>query len=270
MGFVVTAVQTPDRRGGYYHLLKAVFLRELLIWVRYPLDAVLGIITKTVFFGLLIFGGSVVAPNAVSNSLGGIIIGIFLLSLTSSAYSGITGAVGAEATWGTLERHYLTPFGFGPVMLAKGIGIMCKSFIKSLLVFLLLLAFSGKTLKIPLLTVIIVTFLSITSVLGVGFVTGGLGILYKKIGAVNNLISFIFLGLISAPVFDLWWAKLLPLAQGSALLQRTMKDGVRIWEFDPTSVTILFGVAVFYLVIGYVMFGRITRRARKLGTLGDY
>lgn len=270
MGFVVTAVQTPDRRGGYYHLLKAVFLRELLIWVRYPVDAVLGMITETIFFGSLIFGGSVVAPQAVTNSLEGIIIGVFLLSLTNTAYSGITGAVGAEATWGTLERHYLTPFGFGPVMLAKGLGIMFKSFIKSLVVFLLLLVLSGKTLKIPLLTVIIVTFLAITSVLGVGFVTGGLGILYKKIGAVNNFISFIFLGLISAPIFDLWWAKVLPLAQGSELLQRAMKDGVRIWEFEPTSLAILLGVAVFYLAIGYVVFGLITRRARKLGTLGDY
>lgn len=260
----------PGRRAGYYYLLKAVFLREFLIWIRYPVDAVLSLLSTTITYGLLLFGGLVVAPGAVSDSLGGIIVGIFLLSLVNSAYGGITGAVGAEATWGTLERHYLSPFGFGPVMIAKGIGIMTKGFITSFIVFIVLLFASGKTLKIPLLTVIIVTFFTIASVLGVGFVTGALGILYKRIGAVNNLISFIFLGLIASPVFELWWAKLFPLAQGSALLQKSMKEGVRIWEFDPISLAILVGVAIFYLATGYKLFDIIIKRARKLGTLGDY
>lgn len=269
MGSIVS-VQTPSRRGGYYHLVKAVLLREFLIWFRYPVDAVLDLLSTTIFFGSLLYAGMLVAPGPVSDSLEGIIIGIFLLSLVNSAYGGITGTVGAEATWGTLERHYLSPFGFGPVMITKGIGIIIKGFIKSFLVFFLLLIASGKTLELPLFTVIIVTFFTILSVLGVGFVTGALGILYKRIGALNDLINFIFLGLIASPVFDIWWAKLLPLAQGSELLQQSMREGVRIWEFDPTSLVILVGVAVFYLATGYKLFGIITKRARKLGTLGDY
>jgi ABC-2 type transport system permease protein len=116
----------------------------------------------------------------------------------------------------------------------------------------------------------VVAGLAILSVLGLGFAAGGIAVLYKRIGNWLNLLQFGFIVLISAPAFDIGWLRILPLAQGSAMLQRAMLDGTRIWEFAPLELAVLVGTAVGYVAVGYLVFEWATRRARKLGVLGDY
>jgi ABC-2 type transport system permease protein len=176
----------------------------------------------------------------------------------------------SEASWGTLERHFMTPFGFGPVVFAKSVAIVFRTFLTSAAVLAVMLLVTGTTLELNLVTVLPVAVLTIVGALGLGLVMGGLGVLYKRISNLANILQFAFIGLISAPVFDLWWTRFLPLAQGSAMLQRAMRDGVRLWEFEPTALAVLVGTAVLYLGIGYAVFGLTTRRARRLGVLGDY
>lgn len=262
--------QVISRISEYYYMLKAVIYRDLLVWLRYPVNAVLGIFVDILLFAVIFYGGTLIAAQAINDTIEGLIVGYFLLLLATSAYSGIISAVHSEASWGTLERHYLTPFGFAPVIFAKSVAVLLRTFISSSLVLAVMLVITGTRLELPLLTVFSVATLAISSVFGLGFATGGLSVLYKRIGRVNDLINFVFVGFIAAPSFDLWWVKFLPLAQGSSLLQRTMKDGVQIWEFDPLALAILIGAAIFYQAAGYVAFILATRRARRLGTLGDY
>jgi ABC-2 type transport system permease protein len=49
-----------------------------------------------------------------------------------------------------------------------------------------------------------------------------------------------------------------------------MVDGTRLWEFPAVDLGLLVGTAVGYLALGYVVFAYATRRARRLGVLGDY
>lgn len=266
----MTIIQRTDRTEGYYHLLKAVIYRDLLIWSRYPINAVLGLFMHVFFFGLMFYGGSLVAGQAISDTIEGLIIGYFLWTLSTGAYVGISSTIRSEASWGTLERHYITPFGFGIVIFTKGLSIVLRTFFISFIVLIVMLLITGIWLNLNLLTIILIATLTIASALGLGFAMGGLGVLYKRVGNVSSFLQFTFIGLISAPIFDLWWAKFLPLAQGSALLQQAMKDGVRIWEFNPVALAILLGTAVLYLGIGYVVFVLTATRSRRLGVLGDY
>ena len=259
-----------ERTGGYYHLLKAVVYRDLLVWVRYPLNAALGLFMGVFFFALMFYGGTLVAGQAFSDSIEGLIVGYFLWTLSLGAYQGVMSDIQSEASWGTLERHYMTPFGFGPVVFAKAIAIVFRTFLTSTVILAVMLLMTGTTLELNLVTVLPVATLTIVGALGLGLVMGGLSVLYKRISNAANLLQFAFIGLISAPVFDLWWARFLPLAQGSAMLQRAMRDGVRLWEFDPLTLGVLVGTALLYVGAGYAVFGLTTRRARRLGVLGDY
>jgi len=260
---------TP-KRATYADLAKQVLYREYLIFVRYPANAVGGIVISLFFFGLLFYGGEMVAGRALTDSLEGIVVGYFLWTLSVGAYSSISNDIGSEVQWGTLERHVMTPFGFAPVALLKGVAKLVRTFLTSALVLAVMLAITDTGLQVPVLTVVVVAGLSIVSVLGLGFAAGGITVLYKQIGNWLNLLQFGFIVLISAPAFDLGWVRFLPLAQGSALLQRAMIDGTRLWEFAPLDLAILVGVAAVYLAAGYVVFELATRRARKLGVLGDY
>ena len=258
---------TP-RRATYVDLAKQVLYREYLLFVRYPANAVGGIVISLFFFGLLFYGGEMVAGRALTDSLAG--IGYFLWTLSVGAYSSISNDIGSEVQWGTLERHVMTPFGFAPVALLKGVAKLVRTFLTSALVLAVMLALTDTGLGVPILTVVVVAGLSIVSVLGLGFAAGGITVLYKQIGNWLNLLQFGFIVLISAPAFDLGWTRLLPLAHGSALLQRAMIDGTRLWEFAPFDLALLVGVAAVYLGLGYVVFELATRRARRLGVLGDY
>ncbi|WP_340099871.1 ABC transporter permease [Salinibaculum salinum] len=261
---------TEARPAGYLLLAKAVLYREWLIFVRYPANAVGGIVISLFFFGVLFYGGRMIAGQALTDSLEGIIVGYFLWTLSVGAYSALSNDIASEVQWGTLERHVMTPFGFAPVAFLKGIAKIVRTFLTSSLILAVMLVVTQTPLQLPVGTIVVVSTLAIASVLGLGFAAGGVAVLYKQIGNWLNLLQFGFILLISAPAFDLGWVRLLPLAQGSALLQRAMVDGTRLWEFPLLDLAVLVGTAVGYVFLGYVVFERTTRRARKLGVLGDY
>ncbi|SDJ58341.1 ABC transporter permease [Natronorubrum texcoconense] len=256
--------------AGYYHLARAVLYREFLIFVRYPANAIGGIVISLFFFGVLFYGGQMIAGQALTDSIEGIIVGYFLWTLSVGAYSSISNDIGSEVQWGTLERHVMTPFGFAPVAMLKGVAKIVRTFITSTVILVAMILITGTTLELNLFTIVVVATLSIVSVLGLGLAAGGVTVLYKQVGNWLNLLQFGFIVLISAPAFELGWMRFLPLAHGSALLQRAMVDGVRLWEFSPTDLGLLVAVAGGYVVVGYAVFQYATRRARRLGVLGDY
>jgi len=264
-----TAPETP-RRATYYHLVRAVLYREFLIFVRYPANAVGGVVVSVFFFALLFYGGRLLAGEALADSIEGIVVGYFLWTLSVGAYSSVSNDIASEVQWGTLERHVTTPFGFAPVALLKGVAKVVRTFLLSTVILAVMLLVTGTTLSLDPITIVVVAGLSITSVLGLGFAAGGVTVLYKRIGNWLNLLQFGFVVLVSAPVFDAPWTRVLPLAHGSALLQRAMVDGVRLWEFTPFDLGLLVAVSVGYLAVGYLVFQYATRRARRLGVLGDY
>ena len=265
-----TASRSEPAPATYIHLAKAVLYREYLIFVRYPANATGGIVVALFFFGVLFYGGRLLTGRALTDSIEGIIVGYFLWTLSVGAYSSVSNDLGSEVQWGTLERHITTPFGFAPVALLKGVAKIVRTFLTSAVILAIMLLVTGTRLSLSPLTVIVIAGLSITSVLGLGFAAGGVTVLYKRIGNWLNLLQFGFVVLISAPVLDAPWARILPLAHGSALLQRAMVDGVRLWEFGLLDLGLLVGVAAGYLGGGYLVFQYATRRARRLGVLGDY
>ena len=258
------------RPATYYHLGRAVLYREFLIFVRYPANAIGGIVVSLFFFAALFVGGRLLAGQALTDSIEGIVVGYFLWTLSVGAYSSVSNDIGSEVQWGTLERHITTPFGFAPVALLKGVAKVVRTFLTSAVILAVMLLATGTRLSLAPVTVVAVAGLSIVSVLGLGFAAGGVTVLYKRIGNWLNLLQFGFVGLISAPVFDLPWTRVLPLAHGSAMLQRAMVDGIRLWEFPPADLALLVAVAGGYLAGGYLVFQLATRRARRLGVLGDY
>jgi ABC-2 type transport system permease protein len=258
------------RAATYLHLARAVLYRELLIFVRYPANAIGGIVISLFFFGVLFYGGRMVAGQALTDSLEGIIVGYFLWTLSVGAYTSVSNDISSEVQWGTLERHITTPFGFAPVALLKGVAKVVRTFLTSLVVLAVMLLLTDTTLSLDPFTIVTIAGLAITSVLGLGFAAGGITVLYKRIGNWLNLLQFGFIVLISAPVLDAPWTRFLPLAHGSALLQRAMVGGIRLWEFGVAELGLLVAVAVGYLVGGYLVFHYATGRARRLGVLGDY
>ncbi|OAQ54035.1 hypothetical protein HTG_00475 [Natrinema mahii] len=256
--------------GGYGHLIRAIVERELLVFVRYPINALGGVVTFLALFLVVFLGGREFGGQAFADSLEGIIIGYFLWMLATVALIDIGQEIGREAQWGTLERHFITPFGFGVVLLAKSVVKTVRVALLAGITLLVILLVTGERLRIDVLTVVPLVVLSLASVFGIGFALGGLSVLYKRIGDWIPLVQFAFVGLVAAPAAGIDWLHALPLVHGSDLLQRAMADGVRLWQFEARSLAALVATGVGYLVAGYAVFQSCQRRARRHGVLGDY
>ena len=256
--------------GSLRTLLWAQLKKRLLLMYRYPLNTLTGLAMNFVFFGMIFFGGRAVAGQALTDSLGGIIVGYFLWSMALGAFSGVARSVTKESEWGTLEQLYMSPFGYGRVMVASVAVALLETLAWGAATLAFMLAVTGEALHLPVATVLVLTLFAIAPAVGLGFFFGGLALVYKRVENIFNVMQFVLVGLIAAPTVGVVWVRLLPITQGSYLLTLAMAEGLRLWELPPADLALLVGTAVVYFGVGYAAFQRLGVRARRQGLMGHY
>lgn len=262
--------ETGSISPSRYALLKVIAYKQVLLLIRYPVNTLSQFLTLFIFFSVVFFGGRAVAGPALTETLDGIIVGFFIFTLSIVSYSGLAWNVTREAQWGTLERLFMSPHGFGQVMGMKAVVNIAMSLVWGSALLLAMMALTGRWLVVDPLTVVPLAVMTLLSVLGIGFVFAGLALLYKRIENLFQLVQFAFIGLIAAPVGTYDWLRLLPVSHGSYLTMQAMEDGVRLWEFPAVELGLLTITAVVYLTAGYYVFHRSQRRARVNGLMGKY
>lgn len=263
-------VNDDDAEPSLLALIKVVFYKQYVLFVRYPVNTGSMLLTLVIFFTLTFFGGKAIAGPSLTDSLDGIIVGFFLYTLSMTSYSGLAWNVTREAQWGTLERLFMSPHGFGTVMAVKSLVNICFSFLWGAILLVFMMGATGRWLTIDPLTTVPLVVLTLMSVVGIGFLFAGLALVYKRIENVFQIVQFAFIGLIAAPVGDYEPLKLLPVTHGSYLTRIAMEEGTRLWEFPPAEIGVLVATSLVYLMVGYYSFHRAGIRARENGLLGHY
>jgi ABC-2 type transport system permease protein len=256
--------------SGLLGLFRALLYKDVLLMVRYPVNTLAGFVALYAMFALIFYGGQAVAGARLADTIGGIVVGYFLWVMATMAYQGVANDVTTEAQWGTLEQLYMSPFGFGTVVVVKSVVNVLLAALRSAVILVLMLATTGESLSVAPLTVFPILVLTVASVVGFGFLFGGLALVYKRIGNVYQLLQFGFVGLIAAPATGIGWLRYLPLAHGSGMLQQAMTKGVALWAFPTGDLLLLVATALGYGLVGYLGFLLAARRARRLGVLGQY
>ncbi|ELY55628.1 ABC transporter permease [Natronolimnohabitans innermongolicus] len=269
--------QPDERDAGVLLLVWTILRMNFLLMVRYRVNFVAQIVGMYLFFAVIFFGGQAAVENvgeggigSLGSTLDALIVGWFLWTMAQSAYFSLSGEVTQESRWGTLEQLYMSPYGFGTIMLTKVFVNMLLSLVMGGIMLALILLTTGRTLSLDVITVLPIAVLALLSVVGIGFVFAGLTLIYKKLGSVSQLMQFVILGLVAAPAAEFSVLNLLPITQGSAMLQEAMRNGVRLWEFSAVELAVLVGTAVVYFSIGYVVFQLCSHVARKRGVMGHY
>lgn len=267
---------TPDTAGSsrstpsLLALVKVVVRKQILLHIRYPINTLTRFLSMFIIFAVIFFGGQRVSGAALTDSLDGIIVGFFLFTLATVAYSGLASNVSQEAQWGTLERLFMSPHGFGTVMTVKTLVNICISFIWGGTLLVAMMLTTGRWLHLDPLTVIPLAALTLVSIVGIGFVFAGLAIVYKRIESGFRLMQFVFIGLIAAPAGRVEMLKLLPVTHGSYLTGVAMEQGSSLWEFPIQELGLLVGTSVIYLLAGFYCFHVAQLRARREGLMGQY
>lgn len=262
--------ESTYRTAGYRHLAWVAVHQVFVEYFRYPVNVAGRFTGQILIFLGFVYGGRAAGVPAMSDSTGGLIVGYYLLLLAGNAFNGVASMVREESEWGTLERHFVSPFSFERVLLVKTSAYLLRSFTIATINLVLIVAVTREWISFPPLTVGFVLFFTILGIVGVGLAMGGLAVTYKRVGSVLSLMQLPIIGLVGAPILEQPWLRVLPIVQGSTMLQQAMKQGTHLWEFPPVEVAILVAVALAYFVPGLLAFRLLSVRARRLGVLGDY
>lgn len=254
----------------YSLLTQAELSKQFILLKRYPIDTVSRFTATYLFFVLLFYAGNTIAPQALSSNLESLIVGYFLFTIASGAYSSLASNLTSEAEWGTLEQLYVSPFGFSRIAAVKILGLLLITLLLSGVVLFLMLLTTGEQLLLDWLTVVPLVLLTVGPIVGIGLFFGGLALLYKRISSAFSIVQFLFPVLIVAPVEEYPVLELFPLTTGHGMLLESMRIGTRFWQFEPLSIAILLAKAGVYIGLGYLSFHLFARRARKLGVMGHY
>jgi ABC-2 type transport system permease protein len=266
-----------DADAGIPLLLWTMFRMQLLFVVRYRVNFAGRLVSMYLFFLVVFFGGQAAirsvggGASAIGNTFDGVIIGWFLWTMVQGAFSSLSGDIRREAQWGTLEQLFMSPLGFGRVMTARVVTNILISLMTGMVMLVLMLLSTGRSLELDLLTIVPIVLLTVMTAIGIGYIFAGLALIYKQIGSFSQIMQFVFIGLIAAPATaDSPVLDFLPVAKGSEMLQRAMQEGRALWDFPLIDLGTLVGVSVFYWIVGYVTFFYCLSVAQKRGVMSDY
>lgn len=259
-----------DSRVSLLPLATVIGYKQVILLLRYPVNTATLFVSMFLFFSLIFFGGRAVAGPAIVDSEAGIVVGFFLWTLATRSFRGLADSVMNEARWGTLERLFMSPYGFGTVMIVKTTVNIVLSLVWAGLMLLPMMAVTGRWLTIDLLTTVPLLLLTLLPIVGIGFAMGGLAVIFKRVENLFGILTFGFVGLIAAPVGEFPLLGLLPVTQGSFMTRQAMETGTRLWEFSAADLGMLVATGLVYTAVGFFLFQRAQRRARREGVLGHY
>lgn len=254
-------------------LFLAEFRRSWIQFIRYPVEAIGGIvITTSIFYGLFLSVRYIAGPTLqFGERLDSIVIGYTLWSLVLFIMTDIAGGLQYEAQTGTLEQLFLSPFGAPVVFVMRALASLVLRLVITLSILLIIMALTGSrlefppTLLLPLLTVFLGAY-------GLAFIMGSLALLLKQIQQLLGIFQFALLFLMATPT-ETWAGSLqvvrwlLPMSAGAGLLRDVMARGEAL---DPAQFTLALLNGIVYFTVGLLIFGFAEREAKRHGKLGGY
>lgn len=253
-------------------MLKAMFKRYAIELRRYSFNTISMLASFYLFFLLIFVGARSFAGGnpGFGGTLAGIIVGFMIFYLCIYAYAEMSWVLVQEAQQGTLEQLSMSPLGFGSVLIGRLIAALSFRVLIMLLFLVLMMATTNRWLHVDLVTILPLMALTIASTQGIGFVMGGLALVFKQIQASLGLLQFVFVGLIAAPIDTFPFVKYLPISWGTHLIRTAMIDGSSIWKIPGPDLLFLVANAAFYFGAGFALFKLFEMRARNRGLLGHY
>lgn len=254
-------------------LLSGELLRNLRLYVRYPLEVVGGIVTMSISFYALFMGARYMAGplTQFGERLDAVILGYWLWTIVLFALHSTASDLQSEAVAGTLEQVYLSPYGPLRVFLVRAMVTLLLNLAITSTLLVIMLGLTGRRLTFrvdvlpPLATVLLGSY-------GLGLGLAGLALIYKRVGQVMSLSQFALLFLVMMPIENLQGhARIvglaLPIAPGAMLLRSVMVHGGGLSGQGLLVATL---GAASYFVVGVTLFHAADRIARRRGVLGHY
>ncbi len=225
------------------------------------------VVMYIIFLGMFWGAKSIAGAGINQSSLDSMVIGYVLWMSAMFSLQGTGSVVLSESQRGTLEQIYLSPYGADIIFFFKAITNTLFNFVILTLMLYLTMLTTGRVLSVNLLYFYLILFVSVLSLNGIGFMLGGVGLIHKKIGAVNGILSFGLIGLMLLPVYPLTAFSFLPFIAGAHTINAHIVHGTSfpLWWY-----LFVIGNSLLFLFIGLSIFRLFERKAKRLNKMGQY
>jgi ABC-2 type transport system permease protein len=254
-------------------LFLAEFKRSWIEFIRYPAEAIGGIvITTAAFYGLFLSARYIAGPALqFGDRLDAIVVGYVLWTLVLSIMNDIAFGLQYEAQVGTLEQVFLSTFGALKVFLARAIASLTLRLTLNLSILLIILALTGSRLYFPVSLLLPLSTI-LLGAYGLALTMGALALLLKRVQQLLGIFQFALLFLMTAPT-ETWVGPLhvlgllLPMTPGAGLLRELMARGQAL---DPAQFALALLNGAGYFALGLLIFRQAEREAKRRGILSGY
>jgi ABC-2 type transport system permease protein len=253
-------------------LVAAEVRRIFLQTRRYPTElASSAVVLVLVFLGLFL-GASYLAGVPIKGPhLSMVVLGYMVWAVSLAAVSDMGYELQNEAQNGTLEQVFLTPRRPGLIMLVRDAVNVLFFLVPMVVIVTVLIWVTGARFTLSPLD-LVPALLALVSAWGLSLCVASAAILVKRMNQALNLLQFLLLFVIMAPIAGLaglWHlaTTLLPLAAAVGLLDHLM---VGAGATTPVLLAEAVANAALWLGGGLLLFGRADRLARERGILAHY
>jgi ABC-2 type transport system permease protein len=252
--------------------VRAVVMRQFRERRRYVLDIVALLVTTYAVFVLLLLGARAAggAGFAEGAGTGGLVVGFVVVTLVTLSYSTVAAGVQDEASRGTLEQIAMSPYVLPVVLLVTTIAASGFQVAEMTILLVAAVLTTGTPLSFDLLSALPIVVLLLAGVQGVGFVMGGLALVFKRVTSLTALLPLLFIVLVAAPYDSMRLLGLLPVTGGAALLREVLVEGTPLTGLAAADLGLLLASATMWLGGGLLVFSRLERVARSRALLGQY
>lgn len=249
-------------------LLKAEFRRYLLIIKCYPFEPITNLFVVSLSFIAIYFGIGLSAEGSLNN-INNLFLSYSLGILSMFFISEMGMEIANEANLGTLERIYTMPSRLFSVITVRTWISVLFNIIKLLIfvsIFILLLDIE----IIFNINFLLVLFLFMISLSGVGYFLSGLTLLFKKTGELAGILQFVFLFIVLIPYESLpdLLRYILGYIPGAMAVQ--LIRNYELLSVISIDYLLAFIYAISHLIIGIYIFKVFEEVTLRKGTLSTY
>jgi ABC-2 type transport system permease protein len=184
-----------------------------------------------------------------------------------AAFGAVPNFLGSFVQMGFLEQLYMTPDGFTKVMITKVVAALVFASSQTIILAYVAMGLSGNWIELNFLKLFLFMFMAAPSIVGIGFVLGGLTLVFKRVGILIGLTSMSVLALVSLPALPISLLSILPLAPGATLTRMAVLYDQPV---TPDNLLVVISNSSFYFILGTTIYKYLESHAKGRNLISQY
>lgn len=248
-------------------------IRTTFLWLKsYWLDWAAGIINLLLllFFlnlGINSFNGNVISGDVLNSKSLQVIIGLYAFILIEDGLVGMVNKVTEGKTSGVFEQMIVNPYRSWFILFSKSIANIIINIITINILVPIVMVITGNYYSFNFFIFLLLCIPLCLSTTGIGFILGGLTLIFRRLNNFSYLIQFLVLSLMVLPSYPFSIYSLLPIAPQSMVINKVMASNLTLnykwWMY-------IYFNGFVYFIAGIILYNFMEEIGREKGLLGHY